>query len=101
MNKADVINSLKEQLKLKGADIPCFIDLVEDYGKLWNIKNKLITDINTRGVVYDDVSSVGVPMKKNNPSTKELLGVNRQMLSILEKLGLDTKNVSSGEDDEL
>lgn len=101
MNKTDVINSLKEQLKNKGADIPCFIDLVEDYGKLWNIKNKLITDINTRGVVYDDVSSVGVPMKKNNPSTKELLGVNRQMLSILEKLGLETKNVSSGEDDEL
>lgn len=101
MNKADVINSLKEQLKARGADIPCFIDLVEDYGKLWNIKNKLITDINTRGVVYDDVSSVGVPMKKNNPSTKELLGVNRQMLSILEKLGLETKNVSSNEDDEL
>lgn len=101
MNKADVINSLKDQLKLRGADIPCFIDLVEDYGKLWNIKNKLITDINTRGVVYDDLSSVGVPMKKNNPSTKELLGVNRQMLSILEKLGLETKNVSSNEDDEL
>ena len=101
MNKTDVINSLKEQLKSRGADIPYFIDLVEDYGKLWNIKNKLITDINTRGVVYDDVSSVGVPMKKNNPSTKELLGVNRQMLCILEKLGLETKNVSSNEDDEL
>lgn len=101
MRKTDIINSLKEQLKSRGADIPCFIDLIDDYGRLWTIKNKLITDINKRGVVYDDVSSVGVPMKKNNPSTKELLGVNRQMLSILEKLGLETKNVSSDEDDEL
>ena len=101
MKKTDVIKSLKEQLKSRGADIPCFLDLIDDYGKLWTIKNKLIADINKRGVVYDDVSSVGVPMKKNNPSTKELLGVNRQMLCILEKLGLETKNVSSDEDDEL
>ncbi len=99
--KSDVINSLKEQLRNKGANIPCFEDLIDDYGRLFDIKNKLLKDIKTRGVVYEDVSSVGIPMMKNNPSTKEVLGVNRQMLSILEKLGLNTDSCSTDTDDEL
>lgn len=100
IKKGDVRESLIEQLKEKGADVACFSDLIEDYMKLWNIKNKLVTDINKRGVVYEDVSSVGITMKKNNPSVKEIVNVNRQMLSILEKLGISTeKCVASGDDD--
>lgn len=99
--KAMVEASLLEQLKQKGANIPFFEDLVGDYMELWNVKSKLQKDIRTRGVVYKDVSSVGVEMTKNNPSTKELAMVNRQMLSILEKLGLSTDKCKTEEDDEL
>ncbi|MGN0488050.1 MAG: hypothetical protein ACI4HO_02175 [Ruminococcus sp.] len=101
MKRSDIVNSLKEQLRIRGADISCFLDLINDYGDLWNIKNKLIRDIKKRGVTYEDVSSVGVPMTKNNPSTKELVCVNRQMLSILEKLNLSTNNCGTDVDDEL
>lgn len=99
--KTQVKNSLIEQLTQMGANIPFFEDLVEDYMCLWDVKNGLQKDIKERGVTYKDVSSVGVEMMKNNPSTKELTMVNRQMLSILEKLGLSTDKCKIEEDDEL
>ena len=43
IKKGDVRESLIEQLKEKGADVACFSDLIEDYMKLWSIKNKLVT----------------------------------------------------------
>lgn len=93
--------SLEQQLALKGAGLDCFTDMIKDYMHLWKIKNKLLADIRTRGIVYKDLSSTGVPMQKNNPSVKELVGVNRQMLSILKELGLTTDNAGSGEPDDL
>lgn len=93
--KNDIKASLEEQLHAKGADVACFMDLVDDYMRLWKIKNQLANDISKRGVVYDDLSSVGVPMKKNNQSVKEIVNVNRQMLSLLEKLGLSTETVKA------
>lgn len=100
-SKTRVKNSLIEQLTQMGANIPFFEDLVEDYMCLWDVKNGLQEDIKERGVTYIDVSSVGVEMMKNNPSTKELTMVNRQMLSILEKLGLSTDKCKIEDDDEL
>lgn len=82
-----------------GADIAHFEDLVNDYIDLWNIKNKLIKDINKRGVTYEGLSSQGHPMTKNNQSVKEVVNVSKQMLLILEKLGLKTEDVDNGEDD--
>lgn len=83
-------DSLIEQLKLKGADVACFTDLVNDYMRFWAIKNALISDIKSRGVVYKDFSSVGIEMQKNNPSVKELVNVSKQMQSTLDKLGIST-----------
>ena len=40
-------------------------------------------------------------MWKNNPSIKELVGVNRQMLSILKELKLSTDEMGGGDADEL
>lgn len=99
--KTQVKKSLLEQLTQMGANIPFFEDLVEDYMCLWDVKNELQKDIKERGVTYKDVSSVGVEMMKNNPSTKELAMVNRQMLSILEKMGLSTDKCKIEEDEEL
>lgn len=100
-NKTQVKESLINQLVQMGTNIPFFEDLIEDYMRLWDVKNELQKDIKKRGVVYKDVSSVGVEMMKNNPSTKELAMVNRQMLSTLKELGLSTDKCRIEEDDEL
>jgi len=101
MKKKDIKESLEEQLALKGALQNHYIDLIKDYLTLWDTKNSLAKDIKARGVVYRDVSSVGVEMYKNNPSVKELVMVNRQMLSILKELKLSTDDVDGGEDEEM
>jgi hypothetical protein len=87
------------QLEQNGAGIDCYIDLVNDYMAFWKTKNKLIEDITNRGVVYKDFSSVGIEMQKNNPSVKELVMVNRQMLAVLEKLGLDPAGTPASDED--
>lgn len=101
MKKSEVKASLIEQLKAQGKAQKYNLDLIEDYMKLWSVKTKLNADIKDRGVVYEDVSSVGIKMQKNNPSVKELVMVNRQMLSIIKELGVnETENVG-GDDDEM
>ena len=94
-------NSLLEQLALLGAMKEHYIDLIRDYMGMWRAKTALFADIKVRGITYRDVSSTGVEMQKNNPSVKELVMINRQMLSILKELGLSTSNVGGGEVDEL
>lgn len=103
VTKKAVRESMIAQLRAKGAETPAFIDMIDDYMKLWCIKEKLATDIEERGVVYKDLSSVGVEMMKNNPSVKEIVGVNRQMLSILDRLNITTDGakIEECEDDGL
>lgn len=69
--------------------------------ELWDVKTKLSADIKNRGVTYKDFSSVGIEMQKNNPSVKELVMVNKQMLSLLKELGLSTDKVCDAHDDKL
>ena len=98
--KSQVYDDLISQLSKMGAQTATFQDQIEDYMKFWSIKDGLQKDIKKRGVVYKDFSAVGVEMMKNNPSTKELVMVNKQMLSILKELGLSTSNCAA-DDDEL
>ncbi|MFA6867548.1 MAG: P27 family phage terminase small subunit [Clostridia bacterium] len=100
MKQGEVKKDLLDQLEKKKASSNYFIDMVNDYIQFWDIKTDLYKDIKKRGVMYTDVSSVGIPMQKNNPSVKELVNVNKQMLVILDKLDLNTKNVISGEDND-
>ena len=99
--RKDILESLEEQLALKGASLNHYTDLLNDYMILWDTKNALATDIKTRGVMYEDFSSQGVKMMKNNPSIKELVMVNRQMLSILKELKLSTDEMGGGDEDDL
>lgn len=86
--RKEVKESLLSALRARGADCDHDVDLVDDYMALWDSKVKLIADIKKRGVNYEDYSSVGVKMRKSNPSVKELVMVNRQMLAIRKELGL-------------
>ena len=99
--KSKIEESLLWQLESLGASREHYVDQVADYMSLHEVKQKLIMDIRVRGVVYEDVSSVGVKMQKNNPSVKELVMVNRQMLTILKELGLNTSTAIGGDEDDL
>jgi len=93
--------SLLEQLRLKGAKSEFYNDTINDYMSFWDTKNALQKDIEERGVVYKDFSSVGVEMYKNNLSVKDLIAVNKQMMQILKDLGLNTPTEDLGNEDDL
>ncbi len=90
VSKSKVKTSLLEQLRLLQADKPVFLSLVDDYMKLWTTKEKLLKDIATRGISFEDYSANGKLMMKQNPSTKEVVAVSSQMLKILEQLHIST-----------
>lgn len=102
-NKKDILESLRSQLRKKNADISVFNDLINDYMTMYDIKKKLTVDIRKRGVSYETESASGkAKIIKQNQSVKDLVAVNKQMLMILDKLGLTTeKTIKESEDDEL
>ncbi|MED2129044.1 helix-turn-helix domain-containing protein [Bacillus thuringiensis] len=77
-------DDLYEQLGTNSIIHAHFMDLVEDYMSLWDIKNKLIADIKNRGV---SVLGANGFLKKND-SINELNKTNTQMLKILNELHL-------------
>jgi phage terminase small subunit len=100
--RKSVIASFERMLSGIGdADAGIFRDMAKDYMQLWEIKELLQADIKDRGVVYKDLSSVGVEMQKNNPSVKELININRQMLVIWDKFGLKPDTVKEEDADDL
>ena len=62
-------------------------DLVNDYMALWIIKNRLIEDVNERGVSVEWKNGKQTGKKKND-SISELNKTSAQMLKILNDLGL-------------
>ena len=97
--KAEIEASLIRQLEAKNAKIPHFSDLIADYMAFWELKRKLQADIRKRGVSYETRSAAGVMIVKQNQSVKDLVAVNKQMLSLLAQLGLTT-DAPTGEMDE-
>lgn len=87
-------DDLLGQMRSNGVIHGHFLDLVEDYMAMWDIKNNLIADIEERGV---SVLGANGFMKKND-SINELNKTNTQMLKILNELGL--KAVSEEVDDD-
>lgn len=92
-------NNLLSQLKSKRAHEDAYIDLVNDYMSMWQIKNQLIADINARGVQVKTFNSQGQEIYKKNDSIVELPKYNSQMLKLLNDLGLSALEIDSGDDD--
>lgn len=99
ISKKIVKESLIEQLIRKGADVAVFKSLIDDYVRLWETKERLLKDIKTRGIFFEDYSSAGKKMQKQNPSTKEAVLVNAQMLKILDQLEITTEKIISDDSD--
>lgn len=100
--RKEIESSLLSQLQKKGADEAHFLDLVKDYMAMFEIKEKLEKDIKKRGISYTEPSaSKGIEISKQNPSVKDLIMVNRQMLAILDRLQITTEKTIGGEYEEL
>lgn len=100
----EIQESLIEELRKNGNDSKFFIDLVKDYMSLWVIKNRLIDDIDERGVVSKYQNGEKQWGYKRNDSVGELNKVSAQMLKILTQLKIQPKvieSISDDSDDEL
>ncbi|WP_298127116.1 helix-turn-helix domain-containing protein [uncultured Clostridium sp.] len=97
-------DDLLNQLKNNGVNGLFYNDLVDVYMKMYTIKNKLILDIEERGVAVEWSNGKQTSIKRND-SLDGLHKTVAQMLNILTKLGLDipeNKNINpvKVEDDE-
>ena len=72
VTQKQVGESLLEQLRLQNKTSEFYGDLVNDYVKYWSLKNKLITDINKKGLRYKTVNGNGIEVEKPNESVTNL-----------------------------
>lgn len=100
MTKTSIKDDLTEQLNLRGVHESYYIDLVNDYISLWDVKTMLIKDIKERGVSIAYNNGGGQNGQKKNDSVDQLIKVNGQMLKILSELGIEPTGQGE-EDDEL
>jgi hypothetical protein len=73
-----------KQLKANGPPPSYHKDLVKDYLSLWDLKNKLISDIEKKGIQVP-----GMQGPKSNPSITDLHKTNDRMIKILDSLNLN------------
>ncbi|MFR7897867.1 P27 family phage terminase small subunit [Turicibacter sanguinis] len=88
------------QLKIKDRYEEVYIDLVNDYMSLWELKNELIRDLKERGAQIEVINSKGFKQLKKNDSSDSLLKCNAQMLKLLTELGLSASEVIANRDDD-
>lgn len=96
----EIREDLLEQLRERNVVESHFVDLVNDYMALWDIKNALIDDIKEKGVSVKYQNGANQWGYKKNDSVRELTTVNNQMLKILNDLGLKPSKVEVEQDDE-
>lgn len=85
----EVTSNMINILKARSLDTPMNLALVSDYGRLFDIKQELIKDINLRGVSvpYREMEN-GEVLKKKNDCIPELNKVIGQMSKITYDLGI-------------
>ena len=91
---------LKAQLKRNGTTSKYYLDLVDDYMRLWDIKNSLFSDITERGVVTPYNNGGGQSGTKQNDSVFSVLKVSDRMTRILDNLGIKPSVVAAGDGDD-
>jgi len=98
MTKTEIKKDLVEQLERKGVYGRHYLDLINDYMALWEIKNQLIKDIRERGVSIPWQNGPNQRGHKKNDSISELNKTNAQMLKILNELGLKAEPLEEIDD---
>ena len=90
--------SLVDQLVRSGNDTAYFMDLVEDYMKMYIIKELANADLLENGVTVEWRNSETQYGRKKNDSVDQILKTNQQMIKLLDMLGI--KPEDGLEDDE-
>ena len=94
--KADLL----DQLERNGTVGKYYEDLVEDYMNMWKTKNMLTEDIMERGVTVSYKNGENQYGTKKNESVEQLLKVNKQMLSLLDNIGVKPTQTNNMDEDE-
>lgn len=74
---------LKSQLKKREIKGGHYLDLIQDYLSLWDLKCALLDDISCTGIQVP-----GMHGPKSNPSINDLHKTNDRMIKILDAIGL-------------
>jgi len=98
--REQIQQDLLDQLERNGTVGTYYTDMITDYMKLWDTKNRLIADIEERGVTVESVTQAGVNLKRND-SVGDLLKTNAQMLKLLDSLGIRPAQTDGDEDAEM
>lgn len=98
--REEIRSDLLEQLQDRNILEAHFTDLVNDYISLWDVKNELIHDIETKGVSVKYQNGANQWGYKKNDSVSELNRVNGQMLTIIKGLGLSPVSVVADDDND-
>lgn len=95
----NIRKSIKEQLKNDGKISSHYDDLVEDYMKMYIVKELAYEDIQERGETVEWHNGTQSGFKKND-SVDVILKTNQQMLKLLDTLGIKP-DVGGADDFEL
>ena len=85
-SRKKVRDSILAALVAKGMDSPYFLDLVEDYMDLWDIKRKLRVDLQQRGPVVEWQNGANQKGLRKNDSVVEYPKISKRMTDILRQL---------------
>ena len=100
ITKTQIKQDLIDQLERRGVYGRHYLDLINDYMALWDIKNDLISDIKERGVTTKYQNGANQWGYKKNDSVSELTKINAQMLKLLSELGLRGVDFEAVDDDD-
>lgn len=92
--------ALLQQLRDRKMDTPYTIDLVETYMDMWALCELAAADIGEKGNMITYNNGGGQMGAKPNPSCDQLVKTNKQMMSILDKLGIVIPAAPPGAADE-
>ena len=96
MTAKQLRDSLSLELLKRGAGTEVYKGLIDDYVWFWQQLMAMKKDIKKRGRTYEAVSSTGKTYEKNNPAVKDALMYSKQMVAILNAMGLSTDKVLTG-----
>lgn len=99
-NRKNIKQDLLDQLERQGVYGSHYLDLVNDYMALWDVKNALIADIKERGVNTKYQNGANQWGYKKNDSVVELSRTNAQMLKLLSELGLKATKFEADDADD-
>lgn len=90
--------SMFDQIKKSGIQIPQFEDLIEDYMSMYITKELCKKDISLRGVSITSIGSQGQTVTKKNESIDSMLKINQQMLKLLDMLKITPDGIIDDEE---